>query len=97
MNLPRFLSEELKLDPPSASWSSFRSPRLRQYPHHQEKIHFIKFLGRGEDREVFKLYFGDGKEPVAMKVVSSFKRSLFATDSCAIAPSVPQRMSMVPH
>lgn len=71
MHRPKFLSEELQQGPPPSSWADFTAPRLRQYPHHEQKITFYRVLGSGVDGTVLKVCFGDG-EPVAMKVVSNF-------------------------
>ncbi|EGX95887.1 hypothetical protein CCM_00541 [Cordyceps militaris CM01] len=64
-----FIQEDL-LDetPPGTSIADFWSPKLRKFRKHDQRISWRKYVGYGMDGIVFRVRFGDGDGPFALKV-----------------------------
>lgn len=70
LNLP-FISHDPKVgDPPSRSWASFATPKLRRFPHPHSQFEFLEWLGGGLDGMVVKVSVKGYPEPFVLKLVS---------------------------
>ena len=75
LNLP-FISHDPKIgDPPSLSWASFETPKLRRFPY-PTQFEFLEWLGSGLDGIVVKVTAEEYPDPFVLKFVS-YRRHLY--------------------